>query len=141
MDQPGKVANPAPGQLKREIEQIPVPVRAWEFGLARRVRQFRPASARSFSILRLNLIGWCYFTGFFAISAAVLVYIFKPPYAIGLVPSLKRNLNASKPLSIPQTGGKKMSKRLGGNIGCKDKKKTSSHLIGFSDGSNIGSTV
>ena len=36
--------------------------------------------------------------------------------------------------------GEKMSKRLGGIIGCKD--KTSSwHLIGFLDGSNIGSTV
>ena len=36
--------------------------------------------------------------------------------------------------------GKKMSKRLGGIIGCKD--KTSSwHLIGFPDGSNIGSTL
>ena len=28
MDQPGKVANPARGQLKRENEYFPVPVRA-----------------------------------------------------------------------------------------------------------------
>ena len=42
-------------------------------------------------------------------------------------------------LSIPQSGGK-MSKRLGGIIGCKY--KTSSwHLNGFPAGSNIGSTV
>ena len=42
-------------------------------------------------------------------------------------------------LSIPQSGGK-MSKRLGGIIGCKD--KTSSwYLNGLPDGSNIGSTV
>ena len=42
-------------------------------------------------------------------------------------------------LGIPQSG-KKMSKRLGGIIGCKN--KTSSwHLNGFPDGSNIGSTV
>ena len=47
MDQPGKVANPARGQLIRENEYFPVPVRAWEFGLARRVRQSRPASACS----------------------------------------------------------------------------------------------
>ena len=33
-----------------------------------------------------------------------------------------------------------MSKRLGGIIGCKDK-ISSWHLIGFPDGSNIGSTV
>ena len=44
-------------------------------------------------------------------------------------PFLKEKLNPSNLLSIPQTGGKS-SKRLGGNIGCKD--KTSSwHLIGF----------
>ena len=47
MDQPGKVANPARGQLNRENEHSPVPVRAWEFGLARRVQPSRPASACS----------------------------------------------------------------------------------------------
>ena len=41
-------------------------------------------------------------------------------------------------LSIPQSGGK-MSKHLGGIIG--SKYKTSWHLNGFPDGSNIGSTV
>ena len=42
-------------------------------------------------------------------------------------------------LSIPQSGGK-MSKRLGGIIGCKY--KTSSwHLDGFPYGCNLGSTV
>ena len=56
IDQPGKVANPARGQLNRENEYSPVPVRALGFGLARRVRQSRPASACSFSILRLNLV-------------------------------------------------------------------------------------
>ena len=45
MDQPGKVANPARGQLKRESEYFPVRVRARELGLARRVRPSRPASA------------------------------------------------------------------------------------------------
>ena len=47
MDQPGKVANPARGQLNRENEHSPVPVRACEFGLARRVQPSRPASACS----------------------------------------------------------------------------------------------
>ena len=47
MDQPGKIANPARGQLNRENEYFPVPVRAWEFGLARRVQPSRPASACS----------------------------------------------------------------------------------------------
>ena len=47
MDQPGKVVNPARGQLNRENEYFPVRVRAEEFGLARRVWQSRPASAYS----------------------------------------------------------------------------------------------
>ena len=51
----------------------------------------------------------------------------------------KVRINSHFLKSIPQSGGK-MSKRLGGIIGCKY--KTSSwHLNGFSDGSNIGSTV
>ena len=33
-----------------------VSVRAWEFGLARQVRPDRPASARSFSTLKPNLV-------------------------------------------------------------------------------------
>ena len=40
MDQPGKVANPARGQLNRENEYFSIGVvLAGEFGLARRVRQ------------------------------------------------------------------------------------------------------
>ena len=38
IDQPGKVDNPARGQLNREIEYFPVHVCAGEFGVARRVR-------------------------------------------------------------------------------------------------------
>ena len=56
MDQPGKVVNPARGQLDRENEYSPVPVRASEFGLARRVQPSHPASACSFFIPRLNLV-------------------------------------------------------------------------------------
>ena len=56
LDQAGKVANSARGQLTRENVFFPVPVRASEFGLTRRVRQSRPASVCSFSIPRLNLV-------------------------------------------------------------------------------------
>ena len=50
----------------------------------------------------------------------------------------KKNLNAPRPSEHPPLRGK-MSKRLGGIIGCKY--KTSSwHLNGFPDGSNIEST-
>ena len=55
MDQPGKVANPARGQLNRENEYSPVPVRAGEFGLARRVQPSRPASACSSPYVNLVL--------------------------------------------------------------------------------------
>ena len=60
MDQPGKVANPAPrGQLNREKnEYSPVPVRALElFDLARRVQPSRPASACSSS--PYSGLAWC----------------------------------------------------------------------------------
>ena len=52
---------------------------------------------------------------------------------------LKKNLNASRPSEHPSVrGGKKMSKRLGGTIGCKY--KTSSwHLNGFPYDSNVRS--
>ena len=56
MDQPGKVANSAHGQPNRKNEYFPVPVRAREVGLARRVRPSRPTSACSFSTPRLNLV-------------------------------------------------------------------------------------
>ena len=56
MDQPGKVTNPAGGQLNRENWYFSDPVRAWEFGLGRWVRPSRPALVCSFSILRLNLV-------------------------------------------------------------------------------------
>ena len=71
IDQPGKVANPARGQLNRESGYSPVRVCAWEFGLARRVRPPRPASACSFFKLGLNLI--LTHAGFLPISAAAAI--------------------------------------------------------------------
>ena len=56
VDQPGIAAIPARGQLNRENIYSPVPVRAREFGLTRRVRPSRPASACSFSTLRPNIV-------------------------------------------------------------------------------------
>ena len=84
MDQPGRVANPARGQLNRENEYSPVPVRAWEFGLASRVQPSRLASACSFSILRLNLV---LTHGIIPDFRAASIYLYKPPYAMGSVPS------------------------------------------------------
>ena len=55
-NQPGKVDNSARGQLNRENGYLPVPVRAREFGLARRFWQSRPVSACSSPFSRLKLV-------------------------------------------------------------------------------------
>ena len=44
IDQPGKVANPARGQLGKENKHFPVPVRASEFGRSRRLAAARSPS-------------------------------------------------------------------------------------------------
>ena len=55
-DQPGKVANPARGQLNRENCYFPCPHSCLRiYGLAGQVRPSRPTSAFSFSTRRLNL--------------------------------------------------------------------------------------
>ena len=79
IDQPDKVANPSRGQLNRENEYFPVLVRAGEFGFARRVRPSRPASACSFSTLRLNLV----LTHGIPLDFCGGVHLFIPPNAIG----------------------------------------------------------
>ena len=83
-NQPGKVANPARGQLNRENEGFPVRARAREFGIATRVRQSRTASASS-SPYSDGI--WCSITGFLPISAAAPIYLFKPSYIIEPVPN------------------------------------------------------
>ena len=59
------------------------PFAPWEFALARRVRPSCPASACSFSILRLNLVP----THGIPPDFRGGVHIFIPPTAIGSVPS------------------------------------------------------
>ena len=54
MDQQSEITNPACGQLNRENECLPFPVRAREFGPARQVWRSHPAPACPFSTLRLN---------------------------------------------------------------------------------------
>ena len=99
-DQPGKVANPAlsRGQLNRGNEFFSVPVRTWVFIIARRVQPSRPASACSFSIRRLNLV---LTHGIPPDFRAASIYLFKPPYAIGSVPSLSGHAIAYRWRSLP----------------------------------------
>ena len=57
MNQPGKVASPARGQLNRKKQYFPVRVRALEFGLAGSVVPSRVSLL--ISILRLNMVLTC----------------------------------------------------------------------------------
>ena len=99
------VANPARGRLNRENEYFPVPVRIGELDLVRQARLFRPAPARSFSILILNHQSsiWRLLAGFLPLSAAAFIYLFLPPYAIGSVPSLSSRAWCSLPRVGRQT--------------------------------------
>ena len=98
-DQPGKVTNSARDQLNRENIFFAVPVRSWECDLARRVRQSRPASACSSPYL---VWIWCLLTGFLPSSAAASIYLVKPPYSIGPVPSLSGHAIAYRWRSLPR---------------------------------------
>ena len=53
---------------------------------------------------------------------------------------LKKNQSTPRPSEHPPVMGEKMSKRLGGIKGCKNK-TSSRHLNRFPDADNIGSTV
>ena len=95
--QPGKVVNPARGQLNRENEYFPAPVRAWKFGLARQVRPSRPAPARFFSILRLNTV----LTYGIPPDFRDGLHFFIPSTAIVSVPSLSGHEIAYRRRSLP----------------------------------------
>ena len=84
MDQPGKGANHARGQLYRENDYFPVPIRISEFALVRQVRPSRPASAYSFSTPRLNLV----LTHGIPPAFRGSVQLFIPSATVGLVSSL-----------------------------------------------------
>ena len=111
MDQSGKVANPVRGQLNREYKYFPVPVRAWSFGLTRRVRPSCPASACSFFALRLNLV----LTNEIPPNFRGGVHLFIPPYAIGSVPSLSGHATAYRWRSLPRVCRHRASNSPQGN--------------------------
>ena len=106
-----KSANPARSQLmNREKECFPVRVHACEFGLARRVRQSRPASACS---SQYSGWIWCLLTGFLPSSAARRSYIhLKPSYVAGPVPSLSGHAIAYRWRSLPRPVNLKKHTRL-----------------------------
>ena len=98
MDQLGKVANPARGQLMNvENEYFSVPIRAREYDLA--------SSAFPFCIGLLLLHTQAESGAYFRISRDLrggVHLLFKPPYAIGSVPSLLGHANAHRWCSLPR---------------------------------------
>ena len=89
MDQPGKVVNPAFGQLNRENEYPPVPVlRIWSRKTGSAV--LSRVSLLIF-ILRLNLV---LTYGVLPEFCGGIIFLFKPPYAIGPIPCLSDHATA-----------------------------------------------
>ena len=108
MDQPGKVANPARGQLNRE-NNIPLSPCVPE-NLVSRDGFSRPVQ-RQPAHLHTQAESWCLLTGFLPSSAAAS--IMKPPYAIGSVPSLSGHAIAYRWRSLPRVRRHRASKPQG----------------------------
>ena len=97
-DQPGKAANPpARGQLNRENEYFPVSVNSTYLKIiwSRETGSAVPSRVSLLiSIPRLNLV--------LPSSAAASLYLFRPPCAIGSVPSLSGHAMAYQWRSLPR---------------------------------------
>ena len=102
MNQPGKVASPARGQLNRKNEYFPVRVRSCLRIWSRERGSAVPSRVSLLiSILRLNLV--LILTGFLEFrGGAPLFIIYKPPYVIGPVRSLSRHAIAYRWRSLPR---------------------------------------
>ena len=98
-DQPGKGANLARGQLNREnyFSLSPFPPGS----LFSRDRFGSPVP-RQPAHLHTQAKLWWLLTGLLSSSAAVSIYLFKPPYAIGSVPNLSGHAIAYRWRSLPR---------------------------------------
>ena len=77
MDQPGKDANPARGQLNRENDYFPVRVSGLTIWYRETGSAVPSRVSLLISILRLNLVLTCLLTRFLPSSAAVSIYLLK----------------------------------------------------------------
>ena len=101
VDQPGKVTNPARGQLNRENEHFPVRVRSRLRIRSRETGSTVPSRASLLiSIPRLNLV-LIYEIPPEVLGGVPFIYS-KPPYAIGSVPRLSDHANAYRWRSLPR---------------------------------------
>ena len=103
--QPGMLASVACSQLNRENEYSHVPVLIRDVGLTRRVQPSRPASACSFSVLRLNLV----FINKISLAFCDNVHLcIIPPTAIMSVPSLSGHTNVYRSRSLPRVNRRRV---------------------------------
>ena len=108
MNQQGKVANPARGQLNREDVFFPLSPFAPEnlVSLARRLWSSRPASVRPFSTVSLNhqssIINLVLITRVISPAFRHSAHLFIPSTAIGSVPSLPGHATAYRWRSLPR---------------------------------------
>ena len=109
MDQPGKVANPARGQLNREKQIFLCPRSCLRIWSREMVSAVPSRVSLLISILRLNLV----LTGFLPSSEAASLYLFKPPYAIGSVPCLSSHAIAYRWRSLTRVRRHRASKPQG----------------------------
>ena len=101
MDQPGKVANPARGRLlSRENEYFPLFPLALENVVSR--NGFGSPVPRRPAHLHTQAEYGAYMTVFLPISATASIYLLKPPYAMGSVPSLSGHAIAYQWRSLPR---------------------------------------
>ena len=99
MDQPGKVANPARGQLNRKIN-IPLSPYVPENLVSR--DRFSRLVPRQPARLHTQAESGAYLRDSSPVPGRRPIYLFKPPYAIGSVPSLSSHAIAYRWRSLPR---------------------------------------
>ena len=120
MDQPGKVANPASGQLIRENEYLPSP--SAPENLVSRDGFGSPIPRQPAHLHTQAEFIWCFF--YVRDSSRVPrrrpFVSLKPPYAIGSVPSLSSHAIAYRWRSLPRVRRHRASKPQGSssNVCC-----------------------
>ena len=112
MDQPGKVANPARGQLNRENEYIPLSPCGPE-NLASRDGFTRPVSRQPAHLHNTRAESGAYLLVRDSSRVPRRRPFMKPPYAIGSVPSLSGHAITYRWHSLPRVRRQRASKPQG----------------------------
>ena len=121
-DQPGNAANPARGQLNSLFVFFLSPFAPENsfsedgFGSPVPHKPVHHLYTQSGRIINHQSSIWCLLTGFLPSSAAASTYIsFKPPYAIGSVPSLSCHAIAYRWWSLPRVHRHRAASKPQGN--------------------------